>query len=283
MAFLGATVCIRKAFSPQDFWPSLIKYGVTVAMGVPTMYNYIYNIADANTIDRSKLKLRYAFSGAAVLPVELIRAFKEKFGVAVIEGYGLTESTGVTTSSFGIPPKWGAVGIPYSNQQVEIMDDDHNILPVGEKGEICIKGDPVMLGYLNKPDVTAETIKDGWLHTGDMGYMDEEGYFYVAGRKKEMINRGGENIYPREIESVLETHPLIDQVAVVGVPDSALGERVKACIILREQDTLCTDEVKQFLADKIAKYKIPEFIEFMTSFPLNPTGKILKDQLKNIK
>lgn len=282
MTYLGATLCIRKMFSPQDFWPSLLRYGVTVAMGVPTMYNYIYNVADPGSIDRSKLKLRDAFCGAAPMPVELIRAFKEKFDVTVIEGYGLTEATGVSTSSYGIPGKWGSIGVPYPGQQVEIMDDDNNILPVGEKGEICIKGHPVMIGYLNKPETTAETIRDGWLHTGDMGYADEEGYLYVAGRKKEMINRGGENIYPREIECVLETHPMVDQVAVVGVSDPALGERVKACIILREQGALTADDVKQFLKDKIAKYKIPEYVVFMTSFPLNPTGKVLKENLKKM-
>ena len=280
LAYLGATLCIRKMFSPQDFWPSILEYGITVVMGVPTMYNYVNNAADPGSLDRSRLKLRYAFCGAAPLPVELIRAFKEKFDVDVIEGYGLTEATGVSTSSFGVTLKWGSIGVAYPEQYIVIMDDDHNILPVGEKGEICIKGDAVMLGYLNKPEATAETIRDGWLHTGDMGYMDEEGYFYVAGRKKEMINRGGENIYPREIETVLETHPAIDQVAVVGVEDPSLGERVKACIILREQGALTAEDVKAFLGDKLARYKIPEFVDFMTSFPLNPTGKVLKGELK---
>ncbi|HBV96359.1 MAG TPA: long-chain fatty acid--CoA ligase [Desulfotomaculum sp.] len=280
MAYVGSTLCIRKMFSPQDFWPSILNYGITIIMGVPTMYNYVCNAVDPGSLDKSKLKLKYAFCGAAPLPVELIRAFKEKFEVTVIEGYGLTEATGVSTSSFGVPLKWGSIGIPYPEQQIEIMDDENNILPVGEKGEICIRGDAVMSGYLNKPEATAETVRDGWLHTGDMGYMDEEGYLYVAGRKKEMINRGGENIYPREIEAVLETHPAIDQVAVVGVQDPSLGERVKACIILREQGSLNAEDVKAFLKDKIAKYKIPEFVEFRTSFPLNPTGKILKGELK---
>jgi len=280
VTYAGGTLCIRKAFSPQDFWPSLLRYGVTVVQGVPTMYNYVYNIADPETIDKSKLKLKYAFCGASPLSVELIRMFKEKFNVMVIEGYGLTEGAGVSTTNYGIPLKWGSIGTALQGQQIEIMDDDNNIFPVGEKGEICVKGDAVMLKYLNKPEATAETIKDGWLHTGDMGYMDEEGYFYVSGRKKEMINRGGENIYPREIESVLETHPMIDQVAVVGVPDPALGERVKACIILREKGVMTADTVKLFLEDKIARYKIPEYVEFRTSFPLNPTGKILKELLK---
>lgn len=282
MTFIGGTLCIRKTFSPQDFWPSLLKYGVTVVQGVPTMYHYIYNIADPETIDKSKLKLKYAFCGAAPLSVELIRGFKEKFKVEVIDGYGLTEGTGVSTTSFGVPLKWGSIGIPLPGQKVEIMDEKNNSLPAGKKGEICVQGDVVMLRYLNNPEATVESIKDGWLHTGDMGCQDEEGYIYVSGRKKEMIIRGGENIYPREIESMLETHPQIDQAAVVGVPDSTLGEKVKACIILRTEGALTAEDVKQFLEDKIAKYKIPEFVVFMTAFPLNPTGKILKAELKNM-
>jgi long-chain acyl-CoA synthetase len=170
----------------------------------------------------------------------------------------------------------------YPSQEVEIMDDDNNILPYGEKGEICIRGDAVMIGYLNKPEATAETIKDGWLHTGDVGYMDELGFVYISGRKKEMINRGGENIYPREIEIPLEKHPKIAEVAVVGAYDPALGERVAACIVTQEPDSMTADEVKQYLSDKIAKYKIPEIIKFMSALPKNPTGKIIKPELKKL-
>jgi len=281
-SYQGLTLCIRKTFSPLDFWPSIIRYGVTIVMAVPAMYAYIYNAADPQTIDFSRLKLRYAFSGAAPMPLELVRGFKDKFGMRVIDGYGLTEATGVSTSSFNTPENWAAIGMAYPEQEVEIMDDNNNVLPYGERGEICIKGDAVMMGYLNKPEATGEAIRDGWLHTGDMGHMDQTGYVFISGRKKEMINRGGENIYPREIEIPLEKHPQIAEVAVIGAPDPALGERVRACIVLEEGCELTAEEVRAYLGDKIAKYKIPEFVEFMTQFPRNPTGKILKQELKKM-
>jgi long-chain acyl-CoA synthetase len=281
-SYQGLTLCIRKTFSPTDFWPSIIRYGVTIVMAVPAMYAYIFNAADPATIDYSRLKLRLAFSGAAPMPLELVRGFKEKFGVRVIDGYGLTEATGVSTSSFNTPENWAAIGMACPEQDVEIMDDDNHILPYGERGEICIRGESVMMGYLNKPEATADSIRDGWLHTGDMGHMDETGYVYISGRKKEMINRGGENIYPREIEIPLEKHPKIAEVAVIGAPDHALGERVRACIVLQEGASMTADEVKEYLSDKIAKYKIPEFVEFMNAFPRNPTGKVLRQELKKM-
>jgi long-chain acyl-CoA synthetase len=282
LTYHGLTICIRKTFSPSDFWPSLMRYGVTILMAVPAMYAYVFSIADPKTIDYDKVKLRYAFAGSAPIPLDLVKGFREKFGVKIIDGYGLTEVTGCTSSSYGVPDNWTSVGVPLASQEVEIMDDDNNILPYGERGEICIKGEAVMIGYLNKPEATAETIRNGWLHTGDMGYMDEKGYLYISGRKKEMINRGGENIYPREIEIPLEKHPKIDQVAVVGAPDPALGERVRACIVLVDGSDMTAEEVKEYLGDKIAKYKIPEFVEFMKEFPRNPTGKILKQELKKM-
>ncbi|KJS31409.1 MAG: AMP-binding protein [Desulfatitalea sp. BRH_c12] len=279
--FQGLTLCIRRSFSPTDFWPAIIRYGVTIVQGVPAMFDYIYNAADPKEIDYSKLKLRLAHSGAAPMPVRLVQAFKDKFGVQVIDGYGLTEACGVSTTGSGLPPNWKAIGMAFPGLEVEIMDNDNRILAYGETGEICVKGDAVMLGYLNKPEATAESLRNGWLHTGDMGYMDEQGYIYIAGRIKEMINRGGENIYPREIEIPLEKHPKIAEVAVVGQPDPALGERVRACIVLKEPGSMRAEEVRDYLKDKIAKYKIPETVTFMESFPRNPTGKILKHQLKN--
>lgn len=280
--FQGIRICIREKFSPTDFWPSVLDNGITLIQGVPTMYNYVLNSIDPSTVDMSKLKLRYAFSGAAPMPPELIKAFKDKFNVTVLEGYGLTEVTGYSTSNAGVTPKLGSIGVAVYGQEVEIMDDKNNILPYGEKGEICIKSEANMTCYLNNPEATAETIVDGWLHTGDMGYMDEEGYIYISGRKKEMINRGGENIYPREIELALESHPKVSAVAVVGVPDKALGERVKACIIPKEQGSMTAEEVKEYLKERIAKYKIPEYVEFMTEFPMNATGKVTKNDLKYV-
>jgi len=279
VSYQGLTLCIRKKFSPSDFWPALIQYGVTAVQGVPAMYSYIYKAADPAIIDYKKLKLRMAFSGAAPMPQELVNGFREKFNVTMIDGYGLTESCGIATSSLGMPENRASIGITYPRLQVEIMDDN-NILFYGERGEICIKGEGVMIGYLNKPEATAEVIRDGWLHTGDMGSMNEFGCVFISGRKKEMINRGGENIYPREIEIPLEGHPKIADVAVIGAPDSSLGERVRACIILKDSCTMTAEEVKEYLRERIAKYKIPEFVDFMNEFPRNSTGKILKHELK---
>jgi len=284
IAYCGQTLCIRKAFSPTEFWPSITDYGVTVLMGVPAMYNYVFYAIDASTIDRAKLKLRFAFCGAAPLSVELIKGFKDKFNVDIIEGYGLTEGTGVSTVN---PPlgkrKPGSIGVALPEQEIKIMDDDNNEMPIGEKGEICIKGDAVMLGYLNQPEATKEAIKDGWLHTGDMAYMDEEGFIYIVDRKKDMINRGGENIYPREVEIALESNPKVRDVAVIGTPDEALGERVKAFIIPTEPGALTEEEVKEYLKDKLARYKIPEVIEFVEDLPRTMTGKIMKKELRRME
>jgi long-chain acyl-CoA synthetase len=278
---MGQTICIRNAFSPDDFWPAIIENKITIFMGVPAMYNYVYYSIDASTIDISKLKLKFAFSGAAPLSVELIKGFKEKFNIEIIEGYGLTEAVGVSTVN---PPngkrKAGSCGLALPGQEIEIMDYDNKSVPAGEKGEVCIKGTHNMIGYLNNPKATEGTIIDGWLHTGDIGYMDEEGFLFVVDRKKDMINRGGENIYPREIEMVIEAHPDVMAVAVIGIPDDALGERVKAVIEPLKPDILTPKIVKEYLKDKLAKYKIPEFIEITDNIPRNPTGKILKYKLR---
>ena len=280
LMFAGQTLCIRSAFSPADIWPSMLENQVTILMGVPAMYNYVYYSTDTSGMDMSSLKLKWAFCGAAPLSVELINGFKDKFDVNIIEGYGLSECMGVSTVN---PPlgecKIGSIGLPLPEQEVEIMNDSLAPLPVGERGEICVKGDATMLAYLNQPEATIEATGNGWLRTGDIGFKDDDGYIYIVGRKKEMINRGGENIYPREIESVLEAHPEITAVAVIGTPDEALGERVKAIIETTRSGVLSETDVKSFLEDKLARYKIPETIEFMDQIPRNQTGKILKAKL----
>jgi long-chain acyl-CoA synthetase len=284
LMYCGQTICIRKTFSPNDFWQPILDYGVTILMGVPAMYAFVLLMVDQATIDRSKLKLKYAFSGAAPMPVDLIRTFKEKFDVEIIEGYGLTECTGVSTVN---PPlgmrKAGSIGVAIPEQDVRILDDNNNELPTGEKGEICIKGDAVTIGYLNQDEATRETIKNGWLHTGDMAYMDDNGFIYIVDRKKDMINRGGENIYPREVEIAIEGHPNVREVSVIGIPDPALGEQVKAYIILKEPGELTQEELKTFLKDKLARYKIPSKVEIVTDLPRTPTGKILKKELRRME
>ena len=281
LMFCGQTLCIRKAFSPEDFWPAIVDNNVTILMGVPAMYTYVYYSIDPSAINTKELNLRWAFCGAAPLSVDLIKGFKEKFAVDIIEGYGLTEGTGIATAN---PPngvrKPGSIGISLPEQTIDILDDNLQPLPIGQRGEICIQGETNMKTYLNRPEATAETLINGWLRTGDIGYKDEDGYFYVVDRKKDMINRGGENIYPREIEIVMEAHPDIVAVAVVGTPDEALGERVKAVLEISSSGNLTKEEIKEYLSDKIADYKIPETIEIVEQLPRNPTGKILKKELR---
>lgn len=283
LIFAGQTICLRKGPSPNDFWEPILEYSVTIVMGVPALYAWVLLVVDPK-IDHSRLKLKYAFSGAAPMPVDLINTFKDKFNVEIIEGFGLSEAHGISTAN---PPlgkrKPGSVGVAIPCNEVKIMDDKNNEMPNSEKGEICVKGDTVMLCYFNQPKATKESIKDGWLHTGDMGYMDEEGFIYIVDRKNDMIIRGGENIYPREVEMAIETHPKVREVAVIGVPDPALTEQVKSLIILHEKDSLTAEELKTYLKDKLARYKIPTLVEFVDNFPRNPTGKILKKELRRLE
>jgi long-chain acyl-CoA synthetase len=224
--YLGIDPCVSgEPFSPKDFWPSSPVMASRRSRVCRPIYAYIYNAADPAAIEFDKLRLRMAFTGRRLCLWNSSTASKEKYGVEVVDGYGLTEATGSTSSS-GVPPEHRLHRHGLSGLEVEIRTTEPDPA-LRRAGEICVKGDAVMLGYLNKPEATAESLKDGWLHTGDMGYMDEMGYVYISGRKKEMINRGGENIYPREIEIPLEKHPKIAEVAVVGAPDPALGERVR--------------------------------------------------------
>ncbi len=284
LMFAGLTICLRKSPSPNDFWEPILDYGITVVMGVPALYAFVLFTADPEKIDRSRLKLRYAFSGAAPMPVDLINTFRDKFNTEIIEGFGLSEAHGISTAN---PPlgkrKPGSVGVGIPGNELKILDDNNNEMPTGEPGEICIRGDQVMLCYYNQPESTRDTIKDGWLHTGDMGIMDKDGFIFIVDRKKDMINRGGENIYPREVEMAIETHPKVREVSVIGVPDPALTEKVKAFVVLHEKDSMTDEELKTYLQEKLARYKIPSFIEFVDDFPRNPTGKVMKKELRRLE
>jgi long-chain acyl-CoA synthetase len=278
--YMGHSIVIRSMFSPTDFWPTVIKYGVTCVWGTPAMFAYVMYQVAAEDVDVSKVKIRHGSMGGAPVPLELIGEFEDKFGFTLSDGYGLTESCGFCATTDGRPYKHGSIGGCHGECEIEIMDDDNNILPYGEPGELCVRGGTVMLGYFNNPHATAETIKDNWLHTGDLAYMDEEAIFSLWQNQGD-DQPGGENIYPREVEIPLEAHPKVAQVAVVGKPDPALGEKVKACIILKEGAVMTEQEVKDYLKEQIAKYKVPEFVQFYDTFPLNASGKILKSQLKD--
>lgn len=226
--------------------------------------------------------MRIAYTGGASLPEEVFRQFHQTFGSEILEGYGLSEASPVVcVNPHAGMKKIGSVGLPLSGVKVRIVDDNDNTLPPNQVGEIVVKGDNVMKGYYNRVKETAETLKNGWLHTGDMGYTDNDGYIYVVDRKKDMIIRGGLNIYPREVEEVLYTNPKILETAVVGIQDPVMGEEVKAFIVLKNPDEkVDSEELRQYCLNHLVKYKVPKFFEIVEQLPKTMTGKILKRELR---
>ncbi|MBA3263216.1 MAG: long-chain fatty acid--CoA ligase [Thermoleophilaceae bacterium] len=276
----GATVTMLPRFDPDKALEILERDRVTVFQGVPTMYNAMLHAEGADAADTSTLRL--CMSGGAAIPVELIRAFEDKFGCAILEGYGLSETSPV--ASFNHPDKErkpGSIGTPIAGVEMEAWDDNGDEVPQGEVGEIVIRGHNVMSGYWNRPEATSEAINSqGWFRTGDMARVDEDGYFFIVDRKKDLIIRGGYNVYPREIEEVLYEHPAVQEAAVVGVPDEALGEEVGAAVVLRKGESLGADELKAFIKEQVAAYKYPRKIWFVDELPKGPTGKILKREIE---
>ena len=214
------------------------------------------------------------------MPVEVMRGFEEAFGCKVLEGYGLSETSPV--ASFNHPDrerKPGSIGTPIDGVEMKLVDDDGNEVPEGEMGEILIRGHNVMKGYRRKPEATAESIKDGWFFTGDMAKVDDDGYFYIVDRKKDLIIRGGYNVYPREIEEVLYEHPAVREAAVVGVPHDDLGEEIGAAVALKDGESVEADELRDFVKEQVAAYKYPRRIWLVDELPKGPTGKILKREI----
>ena len=215
------------------------------------------------------------------MPVEVLREFEEAFGCKVLEGYGLSESTAI--ASFNRPDrerKPGSIGIPVPGTEMKLADDDGEEVPQGEIGEILVRGPTVMKGYWNRPDATAEVLSDdGWLKTGDMARMDDDGYFFIVDRKKELVIRGGFNVYPREIEEVLYEHPAVREAAVVGVPHESLGEEVAAAVVLREGEEATPEELRDYVKQRVAAYKYPRVVWLTDELPKGPTGKILKREI----
>lgn len=265
---------------PEVLLKTIQSQRPTMFPGAPTMYIGILNHPDLSKYDLSSIDS--CISGSAPLPVEVQEQFEKLTGGKLVEGYGLTESSPVTHANLlwdGERVK-GSIGLPWPDTLAEIRSvETGEPLPVGEIGELVVKGPQVMKGYWNRPEETQEVLKDGWLHTGDMGYMDEEGYFYIVDRKKDMIIASGYNIYPREIEEVLYEHPAVKEVVVAGVPDPYRGETVKAYIVLKEGATVTEDELNKFARKNLAAYKVPRKYEFRDELPKTTVGKILRRQL----
>jgi long-chain acyl-CoA synthetase len=277
------TLTLLPRFDPGTALAILERDNVTIFAGVPTMYWALLNYPDAEKYDIEKIaaNLRLAVSGGSAMPVEVMRAFGERFSVSILEGYGLSETSPVASfNRTDRPTKPGSVGLPVWGIKIRIVDIEGNDVPVGEMGEILIKGHNVMKGYYKRPEATAQTIENGWLHTGDIGTFDEEGYIYITDRVKDMIIRGGFNVYPREIEEVLMTHPAVSLAAVIGVPDESHGEEVKAFVILNSGAEESPDEIVTWCKENMAAYKYPRIIELRESLPMTATGKILKRELR---
>ncbi len=280
--FSWGNILVPKPQPPQ-LLEAIAKFKPTFAPLVPTMYIGILQHPDIDKTDLTSIK--GCFSGSAPLPVEVIKEFEERTGATIVEGYGLTESSPVTHINpygEGSQRKVGSIGVPISDTECRILDldDGTTILPPGETGELLVKGPQVMKGYWNRPEATAETITDGWLHTGDIATMDDEGYFYIVDRKKDMIISGGYNIYPRDLEEIFFEHPKVAEATAIGVPHPKRGEAVKVFVVLKEGQTATEQEMIDFCDGKLAKYKWPSEIEFRTELPKTNVGKVLKKDLR---
>jgi len=267
---------------PEALLETIRKFKPTFAPFVPTMYIGMLNHPDIDKTDLTSIK--GCFSGSAPLPVEVIKDFENKTGAVIVEGFGLTESTPVThINPFADGKrKVGSIGVPISDTQCRIVDvdDGETDVPVGGSGELLIKGPQVMKGYWNNPEETAKTLIDGWLYTGDIGKMDEEGYFYIVDRKKDMIISSGCNVYPRDIEEVFYENSKIQEACAIGIPHATRGESIKVFVVLKEGKTATQEELIEYCTDKLAKYKLPTEIEFRDELPKTNVGKILKKELR---
>jgi long-chain acyl-CoA synthetase len=276
----GAGVTLLPRFDPDRALEIVERDEVSVFMGVPTMYNALLNHPDRARFDVSSLRL--CVSGGASLPMELLHAFEREFGCKILEGYGLSETSPI--ASFNHPDrerKPGSIGTPIKGVEMKLLDSAGDDVPLGEVGEIVIRGHNVMKGYWRKPEATAEAISaEGWFHSGDLARMDEDGYFFIVDRKKDLIIRGGYNVYPREIEEVLFSHPGVREAAVVGVPHDELGEEVGAAVALQPDADVTEDELRDFVKGQIAAYKYPRLVWFVDELPKTATGKILKREIE---
>jgi long-chain acyl-CoA synthetase len=275
----GATLTLLPRFEPVKALEVIQRDKVTVLEGVPTMYVALAQVPGAEEYDTSSLRL--CLSGGASLPVEVLRGFEARYDCPILEGYGLSETSPVASFNHrDRERKPGSIGQPIDGVEFRLVDNDWNDVAEGEIGEIAIKGHNVMKGYHNKPEATAQVMNGEWFRTGDLARRDDEGYYYIVDRSKDMIIRGGFNVYPREVEEVLYEHPAIASAAVVGVPDDTYGEEIAAAITVKPGATVTEDEVRDFVKERIAAYKYPRIVWITDALPMGPTGKILKREIK---
>jgi long-chain acyl-CoA synthetase len=279
----GNRIVLLPRFEPKTVLDTMVAERVNFWIGVPTMYWGLLKYVDESGYDIRHIadSMRVCTSGGAPMPVEVMREFETRFNVRVMEGYGLSETSPLATfNHIERPSKPGTVGQAIFGVDVRCFDDDDNEVPSGTRGEVVIRGPNVMKGYYKRPEETAEAFRSGWFHTGDIGIMDHEGYLTIVDRKKDMILRGGYNIYPRELEEVIITHPAISLCAVIGVPCERLGEEVKAFVVLKQGYELSAEEFIEWCQDQFAANKYPRFVEFRTELPVGGTGKIFKRALR---
>jgi long-chain acyl-CoA synthetase len=275
----GGTLTLLPRFDPGKALEIIERDAVTIFEGVPTMYAAILHHPAADPSHAASLRL--CVSGGAAMPVEILRGFEEKFGCIILEGYGLSETSPV--ASFNHPDKVrkpGSVGTPVEGVELRLVGNDGATVPPGEVGEIAIRGHNVMKGYWGRPEATAEAIPDGWFRTGDLARIDEEGYYFIVDRKKELIIRGGYNVYPREIEEVLHEHPAVAEAAVIGIPHDSLGEEVGAAVALKPGAAATPEELRAFTKERVAAYKYPRHVWLVAELPKGPTGKILRREVR---
>ncbi|MEV0297522.1 long-chain fatty acid--CoA ligase [Nocardia sp. NPDC050710] len=272
---VGCSFSMLSPFEPRGMIEMIRDHRLTLVSGVPTMWNaMLHTVGDYGPEDFASLRL--ATSGGASLPAEVIRTFSERFGCTILEGYGLTESTGAATyNPLDREQRVGSVGTVLPNTSMEIRDLDGNVVPTDTVGEIYLRGPSIMKGYWNRPDATAADLSDGWFKTGDLGRCDAEGYVYIAGRAKDLIIRGGYNVYPREVEEVLYQHPDIVEVVVIGVPDDYYGEEVGAVVAAAPGVQLDPQSVRSWAKERLSAYKVPHLFAFVDELPKGPSGKIL--------
>ena len=279
-----ATLVLLPRFSPDAALRLMEEEHIAIFCGVPTMYWALLHYPRADQYDLQKIarNLRVTISGGAAMPVEVMRSFNEKFNVKILEGYGLSETSPIAVfNRLDREARPGSIGLPVWGVEVRLVDEDDQDVETGEVGEIAIRGHNVMKGYYKRSEATAEAMRHGWFHTGDIGQRDEDGYLYIVERVKDMIIRGGFNVYPREIEEVLITHPAVSLVAVVGVPHDRHGEEVKAFVILKQGATITEVELVAWSKENMADYKYPRLIEFRAELPMTATGKVLKSELRS--